>query len=248
MPNARHQARPRSPDEASNDPDTRLSGVSFSGVAWRIVVRPAFRKSADLPPRSLRRWPSAFPSGGIGSGAPRVFRRRRFRAHRLRSRVPRLIHAERAATRQRQPGEHAPALVLGRSHHDAFHVSAAEFEAIFGRVKAKLKAIRSATPTGKSTPAGAGGFYFEDPDGHLLEVHDEAVAHLGRGQRTLARPLAAAHVGGPKRAGHRARGRGEPRRPMPLPSVRDASTSEAPTWPTKGTRSSPARRPGDPSM
>ena len=55
----------------------------------------------------------------------------------------------------------------GRSHHDAFHVSAAEFEAIFGRVKAKLKAIRSATPTGKSTPAGAGGFYFEDPDGHV---------------------------------------------------------------------------------
>jgi hypothetical protein len=32
----------------------------------------------------------------------------------------------------------------GRSHHDAFHVSAAEFEAIFGRVKAKLK--RSVQP------------------------------------------------------------------------------------------------------
>ena len=136
----------------------------------------------------------------------------------------------------------------GRSHHDAFHVSAAEFETIFGRVKAKLQAIRSATPTGKSTPTGAGGFYFEDPDAHLLEVRDEAVAHLGRGQRTLARPLAAAHVGDRKRAGDRARGRGEPRRPMPLPSVRGASTSEAPTWPPKGTRSSPARRPEDPLM
>jgi hypothetical protein len=60
-----------------------------------------------------------FPSGGIGSGAPRVVRRRRFRAHRLRSRVPRLIHAELAATRQRQLGEHAPALVLeGAAVHD----------------------------------------------------------------------------------------------------------------------------------
>ena len=62
----------------------------------------------------------------------------------------------------------------GQSHHYAFHVSDAEFEAIFARVKAK------------SIPYGSGpfshedgrtyrrrgwrGFYFEDPNGHLLEV------------------------------------------------------------------------------
>ena len=62
----------------------------------------------------------------------------------------------------------------GRSHHYAFHVSEAEFEAVFGRVKAK------GTPYGSepdrhtngriNTRRGGRGFYFEDPNGHLLEV------------------------------------------------------------------------------
>ena len=62
----------------------------------------------------------------------------------------------------------------GRSQHYAFHVSDAEFDAIFGRVKAR------GTPYGGgpfrhtdgqiNTRRGGRGFYFEDPYGHLLEV------------------------------------------------------------------------------
>jgi catechol 2,3-dioxygenase-like lactoylglutathione lyase family enzyme len=60
------------------------------------------------------------------------------------------------------------------SHHYAFHISDAEFEAIFGRLKAKGIAYGS----GPYNPAdgqintrrGGRGFYFEDPNGHLLEV------------------------------------------------------------------------------
>jgi catechol 2,3-dioxygenase-like lactoylglutathione lyase family enzyme len=58
--------------------------------------------------------------------------------------------------------------------HYAFHVTDAEFDAIWGRVKAK------ALPFGSEpdSPAngrlnrrrGGRGFYFEDPSGHLLEV------------------------------------------------------------------------------
>jgi catechol 2,3-dioxygenase-like lactoylglutathione lyase family enzyme len=63
---------------------------------------------------------------------------------------------------------------IGRSHHYAFHVGDAEFEAIFGRVKAK------GIPYGGGPDShtngriyrrrGGRGFYFEDPYGHLLEV------------------------------------------------------------------------------
>jgi catechol 2,3-dioxygenase-like lactoylglutathione lyase family enzyme len=60
------------------------------------------------------------------------------------------------------------------SHHYAFHVSDAEFEAIFSRVKAKAIPYGSEpdSPTdGKiNTRRGGRGFYFEDPNGHLLEV------------------------------------------------------------------------------
>jgi catechol 2,3-dioxygenase-like lactoylglutathione lyase family enzyme len=60
------------------------------------------------------------------------------------------------------------------SHHYAFHISDAEFEAIFGRLKAKGITYGS----GPYNPAdgqintrrGGRGFYFEDPNGHLLEV------------------------------------------------------------------------------
>ncbi len=62
----------------------------------------------------------------------------------------------------------------GRSHHYAFHVSEAEFDAIFSRVKARAIPYGS----GPNHPAdgrlytrrGGRGFYFEDPYGHLLEV------------------------------------------------------------------------------
>ena len=66
--------------------------------------------------------------------------------------------------------EHGPA----ESHHYAFHVSEAEFEAIFNRVKAKGipygSEPHSRTDGQINTRRGGRGFYFEDPNGHLLEV------------------------------------------------------------------------------
>jgi catechol 2,3-dioxygenase-like lactoylglutathione lyase family enzyme len=61
-----------------------------------------------------------------------------------------------------------------RSHHYAFHISDEEFDAIFGRVKAKGIAYGSA-PYNRTdgeiyTRRGGRGFYFEDPNGHLLEI------------------------------------------------------------------------------
>jgi len=62
----------------------------------------------------------------------------------------------------------------GRSHHYAFHVSDAEYEAIFDRVKAKGIPYGSGpfnhTDGQIYTRRGGRGFYFEDPYGHLLEV------------------------------------------------------------------------------
>ena len=58
--------------------------------------------------------------------------------------------------------------------HYAFHVSDAEFDAIFGRIKARGIAYGSGpdSPTDGTinTRRGGRGFYFEDPYGHLLEV------------------------------------------------------------------------------
>ena len=59
-------------------------------------------------------------------------------------------------------------------HHYAFKVSDAEFDAIFGRVRQQGLAYGS----GPFSPdnmeinhrGGGRGFYFKDPDGHLLEV------------------------------------------------------------------------------
>jgi catechol 2,3-dioxygenase-like lactoylglutathione lyase family enzyme len=63
---------------------------------------------------------------------------------------------------------------IGRSHHYAFHVSDAEFDAIFGRVTARAIAYGSDPhehANGRiNTRRGGRGFYFEDPYGHLLEV------------------------------------------------------------------------------
>ena len=61
-----------------------------------------------------------------------------------------------------------------QSHHYAFHISEAEFKAIFGRVKAKGLPYGSApynhTDGQIYSRRGGRGFYFEDPNGHLLEV------------------------------------------------------------------------------
>ena len=60
------------------------------------------------------------------------------------------------------------------SHHYAFHVGKAEFDAIFGRVKKAGIAYGSAPwsmEDGKFNDWGGGrGVYFKDPDGHVLEL------------------------------------------------------------------------------
>ena len=62
----------------------------------------------------------------------------------------------------------------GRSHHYAFHVTDAEFDAIFARVKARGLPYGGGpfrhTDGQINTRRGGRGFYFEDPYGHLLEV------------------------------------------------------------------------------
>ena len=61
-----------------------------------------------------------------------------------------------------------------QSHHYAFHISDTEFEAIYDRVKAKGLPYGSGpynhTDGRIYTRRGGRGFYFEDPNGHLLEV------------------------------------------------------------------------------
>jgi catechol 2,3-dioxygenase-like lactoylglutathione lyase family enzyme len=61
-----------------------------------------------------------------------------------------------------------------KSHHYAFHISEAEFEEIYERVKSKGLPYGSGPynhTDGKIyTRRGGRGFYFEDPNGHLLEV------------------------------------------------------------------------------
>ena len=61
-----------------------------------------------------------------------------------------------------------------QSHHYAFHISEAEFDAIYQRVKSKGLPYGSGPynhSDGKIyTRRGGRGFYFEDPNGHLLEV------------------------------------------------------------------------------
>ncbi len=63
---------------------------------------------------------------------------------------------------------------LRTSHHCAFHVSDAEFEGIWSRVKGQQLAYGSGPSEHANgqiyTRRGGRGFYFADPDGHLLEV------------------------------------------------------------------------------
>jgi catechol 2,3-dioxygenase-like lactoylglutathione lyase family enzyme len=60
------------------------------------------------------------------------------------------------------------------SHHYAFHVSDAEFDAIFGRIKKAALAYGSAPwslDDGKLNDLSGGrGVYFKDPNGHVLEL------------------------------------------------------------------------------
>ena len=60
------------------------------------------------------------------------------------------------------------------SHHYAFHVSDAEFDAIFGRIREAKLAYGSAPwslDDGKLNDWNGGrGIYFRDPDGHVLEL------------------------------------------------------------------------------
>jgi catechol 2,3-dioxygenase-like lactoylglutathione lyase family enzyme len=62
----------------------------------------------------------------------------------------------------------------GQSHHYAFHISDTEFDEILSRVKAKGIPYGSGPfshTDGKiNKRRGGRGFYFEDPNGHLLEV------------------------------------------------------------------------------
>jgi catechol 2,3-dioxygenase-like lactoylglutathione lyase family enzyme len=61
-----------------------------------------------------------------------------------------------------------------RGLHYAFHVSDPEFDAIWGRVKARGLPYGSAPGDHANgriyTHRGGRGFYFEDPYGHLLEI------------------------------------------------------------------------------
>ena len=60
------------------------------------------------------------------------------------------------------------------SHHYAFRISESEFDAIFGRVKGEGIAYGSGPRSRKDMQInhrkGGRGFYFEDPNGHVLEV------------------------------------------------------------------------------
>jgi catechol 2,3-dioxygenase-like lactoylglutathione lyase family enzyme len=61
-----------------------------------------------------------------------------------------------------------------QSHHYAFHVSNGEFDAIFERVKAEGLAFGSGPgerTNGELNNWGGGrGFYFDTPEGHVLEL------------------------------------------------------------------------------
>ena len=59
-------------------------------------------------------------------------------------------------------------------HHYAFKVSEAEFDAIFGRIKADGVPYGSGPRSSKDMQinhrGGGRGLYFRDPDGHILEI------------------------------------------------------------------------------
>ena len=60
------------------------------------------------------------------------------------------------------------------SHHYAFYVSEADFDAIFGRIQAEGIPYGSGPfsleDMGMNTRKGGRGVYFKDPNGHILEL------------------------------------------------------------------------------
>ena len=77
-------------------------------------------------------------------------------------------------------------------HHYAFKVGDAEFDAIFDRVKAEGipygSGPRSRTDMQINHRRGGRGFYFDDPNGHVLEVPDRLTrAHSARQTGTAPR-------------------------------------------------------------
>jgi catechol 2,3-dioxygenase-like lactoylglutathione lyase family enzyme len=60
------------------------------------------------------------------------------------------------------------------SHHYAFRVSEAEFDAIFGRIRTEGLAYGSRPGNAENMEIyrrnGGRGVYFKDPNGHLLEI------------------------------------------------------------------------------
>lgn len=67
-------------------------------------------------------------------------------------------------------------------HHYPFHVSDAEFDTIFARVKA-ANIVYSSDPFRRNMEQinhwnGGRGFYFLDPDGHLLELLTRTQAEI----------------------------------------------------------------------
>ena len=60
------------------------------------------------------------------------------------------------------------------SHHYAFYVSDEEFDAVFGRVQEKGMRYGSGPRSQEdgeiNNRLGGRGFYFKDPNGHVLEV------------------------------------------------------------------------------
>jgi catechol 2,3-dioxygenase-like lactoylglutathione lyase family enzyme len=67
--------------------------------------------------------------------------------------------------------------------HYAFLVSEAEFDAIFGRVRARGLAYWADPAKSRQSEInhhdGGRGFYFDDPDGHLLEIITRAYGSGG---------------------------------------------------------------------
>ena len=80
------------------------------------------------------------------------------------------------------------------SQHYAFLVSEPEFDAIFGRIKAACSSAYRADPGQPKQGEinrhdGGRGLYFEDPNGHLLEIITRALRQRRLGSvRTLTSP------------------------------------------------------------
>ena len=75
-------------------------------------------------------------------------------------------------------------------HHYCFHVSPADFDAVFGRIKAAQIPYRSRPRIENdmkiNTRLGGKNVYWEDADGHLWEILTVSYAHAGAPSLTSA--------------------------------------------------------------